>query len=256
MSEGCSHACAEGMAAISGHVSRRDVPIHLGFAVSMPPPRTGAMGARVGTYIQTGKGATLMFFRSVLAGLALSLPAIGFAQAPNLVAATYVGVEAGTGKVDLRCPANVGCSRVDSNLTLRAGHRFDSAWAFEVTYVHTDADWGLLGYNYSAQFTGFGIGATYTLPLGSSVNALARLGAASNELKLQPAVGFGGTNPGTLTTRSVKPYLGMGLSWQFARHWSTSLNADWTRADLRDTASGPKQSVTMRTLGAGIAFNF
>lgn len=195
-------------------------------------------------------------FRPVLAGLALALPALGYAQTPNLAAATYIDVEVGTGKVGLNCPANAGCSRVDSSGVIRAGHRFDPSWAFEVNYTHIDADWGVLGFNYSAAFSGFGVGAAYTLPLSDSVSTVLRLGAASNELKLQPAVGIGNTNPGTITTRSVKPYAGIALSWQFARHWSTSLNADWTRADLRETASGPKQAVTVRTLGAGIAFHF
>jgi len=197
----------------------------------------------------------LKFLRPVLAGLALGLPALAFAQA-NLAAANYIGVEVGTGKVSLRCPANVGCSRVDSNGIIRAGHKFDPSWAFEVTYFHTDADWGLLGANYSAAFTGFGLGAAYTLPLSDSVGAVLRLGGASNELKLQPAVGIGNTNPGTITTNSVKPYAGLALTWQFARHWSTSLNADWTRADLREIANGPKQTVTVRTLGVGIGFHF
>jgi hypothetical protein len=220
----------------------------------MPPQRPGATG--VGKRIYTNQGVALLSFRSVLAGLVMGLPAVGFAQAPNLAAASYIGLEAGTGRTSLRCPASTRCSRVDSNLTVRAGHRFDASWAFEVTYAHTDADFGLLDRSYSAEFTGFALGAAYTLPLADSVRALARFGAAANELKLQPAVGFGGSDPGTLTTRSVKPYLGLGLSWQFARHWSTSLSADWTRADLRETPSGPKQTVTVRTLGAGIAFNF
>jgi outer membrane protein assembly factor BamA len=198
----------------------------------------------------------LKSIRFAVAGLALSLPALGFAQAPNLAASTYIDLEVGTGKVGLNCPANAACSRVDSNLTVRAGHRFDSSWAFEVIYAHTEADWGLLGRNYSAEYTGFGLGAAYTLPLSDSVGAVLRLGGASNELKLQPAVGLTGTNPGTTTTHAVKPYLGLGLSWQFARHWSTSLNADWTRADLRDTPSSARQGVTVRTLGVGIAFNF
>ncbi len=198
----------------------------------------------------------MKYLRFVLGVTAIGLPAIGFAQAPNLAASTYLGVELGTGKVDLNCPSNKGCSRVDSNVTVRAGHRFDPSWAFEVTYAHTEADWGVLGYNYSAEFTGFGLGGAYTLPLASSFGATVRFGGSSNELKLQPAVGLSGSNPGTVTTRSVKPYVGLGLSWQFARHWSTSLSADWTRADLRETAAGAKQTVTVRTLGAGIAFNF
>ncbi|MFG6415294.1 outer membrane beta-barrel protein [Roseateles sp. DC23W] len=193
--------------------------------------------------------------RFVLAALAIGLPASGFAQA-NLAGANYIGVVVGTGKVGLNCPSGTRCSPVDTNRTLRAGHRFNESWAFEVAYAHTDADWGVLGYNYSAEFVGFSVGAAYTLPLSASVGALVRVGGASNELKLQPAVAFGQSNPGTLTTRSVKPYVGLGLSWQFARHWSTSFNVDLTRADLRETPNGSKQSVTVRTLGAGIALNF
>lgn len=188
----------------------------------------------------------------VLASLALGLPAQSRAQAPNLAAATYIGVEAGAGKVGLNCPASVGCSRVDTSLVVRVGHRFDSSWAFEVAYLHMDADWGVLIKNYSAEYTGFGLGAAYTLPLTASVGVLGRFGAASNELKLQPA----GFSAGTITTRSVKPYVGLGLQWQFAQHWSASLNADWTQGDVREVGGGAKQSVSVRTLGAGIAFNF
>ena len=195
--------------------------------------------------------------RTALACLALGLPTAAFAQAaPNLAAANYIGVQHGVGKVSLNCPADTGCSRVDSSHIVRAGHRFDPSWAFEVTYSHIDADWAFLNRNYAAEHTGFGLGAAYTLPLSGSVGALVRFGGASNELKLQPAVGLGSQNPGTISTTSVKPYVGFGVSWQFARHWSTSLNADWTRADLRETSGGAKQTVTVRMFGAGIAFNF
>lgn len=188
--------------------------------------------------------------------IAVGLPLAAQAQSPNLAGASYVGAEFGTGKVSLNCPANTGCSRVDASAVVRAGHRFDASWAFEVTYTHIDADWGFLGANYSAAFTGFGIGAAYTLPLSDSVNLVARAGGASNELKLQPAVGLTGKNPGTISTNSVKPYAGIGLSWQFARHWSANLGLDLTRADLRESSSSAKQGVTVRTAGAGVAFNF
>lgn len=204
---------------------------------------------------QANQGVLLKTIRLVLAGLALGLPAAGFAQA-DLAAANYVGVEIGTGKVSLNCPANTECSPVDTNQTYRFGHRFNPSWAMEVSYAHTDADWAFLGNRYSAKFTGFGVGAAYTLPLSSSVSALIRFGGSANELQLQPATRLGQSNPGTTTTRSVKPYVGLALSWQFARHWSTGLNADWTRADVRDAADSPKQAVTVRTLGAGIAFHF
>lgn len=193
--------------------------------------------------------------RSIFCSL-VCLPFAAQAQAPNLAAATYVAVEIGTGKVGLTCPTNTICSRVDSSGVVRAGHRFDPSWAFEVSYSHIDADWGILGANYSAEVTGFGLGAAYTIPLSERVSALVRFGGASNQLKLQPAVGIGAKNPGTISTRTVKPYVGLALSWQFAQHWSTSLNADWTRADARDAANSARQGVTVRTIGAGIAFNF
>jgi hypothetical protein len=204
----------------------------------------------------TNQGVALKFPRSVLAWLVLGLPAAVFAQAPQAVGATYIDAEVGTGKVGLRCPANTYCSRVDSSGVIRLGHRFDTSWAVELAYAHIDSDWGIFGRNYAAEVEGFGIGAAYTAPLSASVGARVRFGAAVNHLKLQPAVGFLDQDPGTVTTNSVKPYLGLSVSWQFARHWSTSLNADWTRADLRETAGGPKQTVTVRTFGAGMAFNF
>lgn len=198
-------------------------------------------------------------FRSTLiglAGVAAAACAAAQAQVPNLAGASYIGVQVGTGKVSLDCPANTPCSRVDASSVVRAGHRFDAAWAFEVTYSHIDADWGVLGANYSAEYTGFGVGAAYHLPVSNSVSLVARGGLASNELKLQPAVGLFGRDPGTLSTSSVKPYVGVALSWQFARHWSTSLNLDWTRADLREAPTGPKRAVSVQSAGVGLAFNF
>lgn len=220
----------------------------------LPLRRCLSSKARMASQLNQGV-LVLKTIHFVLAAFAVGLPASGFAQA-NLAGATYIGVELGTGKVGLNCPTGTECSPVDTNRTIRAGHRFSEAWAFEVAYAHTDADWGMLAYKYSAEYVGFSVGAAYTAPLSASVGALLRFGGASNELKLQPATGFGQSNPGTITTRSVQPYVGLGLSWQFAQHWSTSLNVDLTRADLRETPNGPKQSVTVRTLGAGIAFNF
>ncbi len=193
--------------------------------------------------------------RRVVALLAAILPAAAMAQAPQSNTA-YLSAEIGNGKVGLRCPADVYCSRVDSSGVLRAGYRLDPSWAVELSYKHVEADWGIWGYEYSAEVTGVGLGAAYTAPLSTYVSAVARLGITANKLELQPAVDVLSKNPGTLPTRSVKPYVGASLSWQFARRWSTSLNADWTRADLREVASGPKQTVTVRTLGAGIAFHF
>ncbi|WP_293505102.1 outer membrane beta-barrel protein [Roseateles sp.] len=139
---------------------------------------------------------------------------------------------------------------------MRVGHRFNASWAFEVSYATIDADRGLLARNYSAEFAGLGIGVAYSMPLSPSISAVLRAGGSSSELKLQPAVGLLSKNPGTITTRSFKPSAGLGASWQFARHWSASLNADWTRADLRDAPDGARQDVAVRMLGAGVAFNF
>lgn len=221
----------------------------------MPPGRIIASKVTVPGPMSS-RESLLKSIRLALAGLAVGLPSLVLAQSPNLAASTYIGVELGTGKVDLSCPARGGCSRVDSNLTVRAGYRFDPAWAFEVTYAHTSADWDFFTSNYSAEYVGFGVGAAYRLPVSTSVGAVLRFGGASNELKVRPAISGGDYIPATTTTHSVKPYVGLGLSWQIFNHWSANLGADWTRADLRDPTTTARQTVTVRTLGAGIAFNF
>jgi hypothetical protein len=194
--------------------------------------------------------------RTAIASLALGLPALAFAQAPDRAASTYISLEAGTGKVSVRCGAGEGCSPVDTSGVIRFGHRFDPSWAFEAAYTHIDADWGFFGYDRSAALSSFALGAAYSVPLTGSVDAVLRFGGAAHELELQRASAPFGANPGTTTTRSVKPYVGVALRWQFARHWSASLNADFTRGSLRDAADAPKQSASVRTLGLGIAFNF
>lgn len=138
-----------------------------------------------------------------VACLTASLPLLALAQSPNLVGATCLSAKFGTGKVGLTCPADTPCSRVDSNLVLRAGHRLDAAWAFEVADSHIDADWGFLGANDSAEFAGFGVGAAHHLPVSDGVTTLLRAGLASNEIKLHPAVGLGGKNAGTQSTSTA-----------------------------------------------------
>lgn len=200
--------------------------------------------------------STLRSIAVMLASAAASASVFAQSGATGAADNNYLGVQIGTGKVSLNCPANSTCSRVDSSSVVRLGHRFDPAWAAELTYSHIDADFNVFSSDYSAAYTGIGVGAAYRLSMSDSVQVIGRLGASANALKLQPAVAIGGKNPGTLSTRSVKPYLGVALSWQFARHWSTSLNLDWTRGNVRDAATAPKQSVTVRTAGVGVAFNF
>jgi len=195
----------------------------------------------------------LRSIRRVVAVLATILPAAAMAQAPE-ASAVYLSAELGTGKVGFSCSAGMDCSPVDSQLTLRAGYRIDASWAVEVMGSRiTGQFWGWSEY---ARFDGFGLGAAYTLPLSPQVHTLLRFGGAVNKLEYQADWDLFDDKPDVVTTRSVKPYVGVGLSWQFARRWSTSLNADWTWADMRHVANGPKERVGVRTLGAGIAFHF
>ena len=196
--------------------------------------------------------------RSVLAGLVMSASAAAWAQdARDPALSNYIGLEIGTGKVNLDCTGITFCSRVDSSGMIRFGHRFDPSWAVELTYAHLDGDWGLiLASNKSAQLTGYGIGAAYTLPVSDSVAFVARAGALSNRLEFQAESGLLDDWPAKVSTRSFKPYLGLAGSWQFARRWSLNVSADWTRASLRETANGAKGDVTVRLLNAGVGFHF
>ncbi len=192
--------------------------------------------------------------RRVVALLAAILPAAAMAQAPQANTA-YLSAEIGNGKVGLRCPAVDYCSREALHWALRAGYRVDASWAVEVKGASIGT--GFSGWPTTTEYTGVGLGAAYTLPLSPQVHTLLRFGGAFNRVEYQPDWNmFFDRKPDSATTRSVKPYVGLGLSWQFARHWSTSLNADWTWADMRYVANGPKERVGVRTLGAGIAFHF
>jgi len=196
----------------------------------------------------------LKLVRTVLAGFVISLPGITWAQsAPGDFLSNYLSVGVGTGKVDIDCAGATTCSRVDSSGTVRFGHRFDPSWAVELTFAHIDADWGVLFASRSAALTGYGIGAAYTLPLSDSLSLRLRAGVLSNQLKYQP--GFGSAS-GEISTRAVKPHLGVAGSWQFARRWSLNAGADWTRGDLRATPASAKQAVSIRMLEAGVSFYF
>jgi hypothetical protein len=82
---------------------------------------------------------------------------------------------------------------------------------------------------------------------------LLRAGAWSNRTTYQPDLGGGGQRN---TTTAVRPVVGLAGSWQFARHWSLNVNADFTRADVRSTPNGAKDSATVSVLTGGVAFHF
>lgn len=164
----------------------------------------------------------------------------------------YVSLEIGTGKVNIDCTGATLCSRVSGSAMVRFGHRFDPSWAVELTYAGRSG--GFL--SKYATFTGYGIGAAYTVPVSGSVAVVARAGAMSNHLWFHPEFDlFEPTSP-AVSTQSFKPYLGLSGSWQFARRWSLNVNADWTRASLRETPNGAKSDVTVRLLNAGVGFHF
>lgn len=195
--------------------------------------------------------------RFVLAGLIVAAPAAVWAQGGQAAApANYIDLSVGTGKVELDCTNVTLCSRVDSSSVVRLGHRFDPSWAMELSYGHIDADWGILGSRKSAKFNGYGVGAAYTLPVSDSLGVLARGGVWSNHLEFVGASALLGTPATKVNTNAVKPYVGVAGAWQFAQHWSLNISADWTRAALRETPNGAKSDVTVRLVGAGVAFHF
>lgn len=195
--------------------------------------------------------------RSVLAGLAVGLPAAVSAQtATEADLSNYISATLGSGKVGLHCPPNTSCSPVETSAAVRLGHRFDPNWAVELGYTDISADFSFLQ-RYSASVKSYSLGAAFTLPLSNSVSAQLRAGAASHRLRFQPPFSLGDVTPSSVSKTSVKPYVGLGASWQFARRWSAHVDADWSRADLRVGGSNnPDQTVSVRFYGAGVAFHF
>ncbi len=193
-------------------------------------------------------------FAALLAGASFAASAQAGADA---FLANYVATSYGTGKVELNCPPSTRCSPVDAAFALRLGHRFDPNWAIEAGYTDISSDFSLFIQQYSASVKAYSLGAAYTLPLSSSVGAVLRGGLSSNKLRFQPPFSPGDVRPHSVTTRSTKPYVGVAASWQFARRWSAHLDADWTRADMDVGGSNnPRQTLTVRFYGAGVAFHF
>ena len=160
----------------------------------------------------------MKFLRTALAGLLAGLSFAASAQvAVDPALANYVSTTYGTGKVGLNCPANTSCSPVDAAFAMRLGHRFDPAWAVELGYLDISSDFAILIQRYSASLKSYSLGAAFTLPLSNSVSAQMRAGLSSNKLRFQPPFSPGDVTPYSKTTNSVKPYVGVVASWQFAR---------------------------------------
>lgn len=200
----------------------------------------------------------MKFSHCLLAGLLGGVSFTASAQAgTDAFLANYIGTTYGTGKVELNCPADTRCSPVDAAFALRLGHRFDPAWAIEAGYTEISSDFSLFIQQYSASLKAWRLGAAYTLPLSNSISAVLRGGLSANKLRFQPPFSPGDVLPYSVTTRSTKPYVGVAASWQFARRWSAHLDADWTRADMDVGGSNnPRQTLTVRFYGAGVAFHF
>jgi len=200
----------------------------------------------------------LKFSRCLLAGLLGGVSFTAAAQGgSDALLANYVATSYGTGKVELNCPANTRCSPVDAAFALRLGHRFDAHWAVEVAYTDIASDFSLFVQQYSASLKAYSLGAAFTLPMSDKVSAVLRGGLSANKIRFQPPFSPGDVVPYSVITRSTKPYVGVAASWQFARRWSAHLDADWTRADMDVGGSNnPRQTLTTRFYGAGVAFHF
>ena len=165
----------------------------------------------------------------VLAGVSTSAMAQG----------GFVRFEAGSSRMSLE-----GDSEHDNAWSLRGGYAFNKNVAIEGFYSE-GFDKSQDGF--TAKLDGVGVGVVGKKNFGANDTGFfidGRVGIVRNNLK------FAISGVGEATDHSTKPYVGVGVGYDFSPQWGVSLNYDWNKVSAFDLNGNVK------TLTAGVEYRF
>lgn len=159
----------------------------------------------------------------------------------------YVGGAIGQGNVNADCTGVPNCSNHDTGYKLFGGYKFAPNIAGEVTYF----DFGRAkgsggGASVEMRGTGIGVGVAFLGDFAPQWSGAARLGIASNRMKLS-------TSPSTAldgTESSTNAYFGLGVGYEVTKGLQLNGAIDFSRGKFQG------DSGNLRLVSVGVTYAF
>lgn len=160
-------------------------------------------------------------------------------------AQTYVGGTLGESHLDIDCTGTTKCDNTDTGYKLYVGHKLSRSLAAEVSYLSFG----------KAKLTAGGVDVS--IETHALVAALALIGEISPELTATVRVGVADIDSratawgiGGSTEGHANGYVGLGMSYSFAKNWWVTVNADFSEMEYGGSSG------TIRLLSLGTQYNF
>lgn len=176
----------------------------------------------------------------------LAIAALSTLSANTAFAQTYVGGAIGQGHVNLDCAGVASCDKSDTGYKIFGGYKFTPNVAGEVTYF----DFGKAqasdnGASASIKGTGLGLGVAYFGDFAPQWSGVARLGIASNRVKVDttPTSSFVGSES------STNAYLGFGIGYEISKGLQLTGALDFSRAKYQGTSGNIRLATVGLTYG-------
>jgi OmpA-OmpF porin, OOP family len=159
----------------------------------------------------------------------------------------YVGAGIGQGHVNTDCSGVPECKNNDTGYKLYGGYKFTPNIAAEVTYFDfgkSKASGG--GASAELRGTGLGVGVAFLGDFAPQWSGVARLGVASNRMKLStnPNVGLDGSES------STNAYFGLGVGYEVTKGLKVTADLDFSRGKFQ----GETGNLRLVTVGLNYGF--
>lgn len=183
----------------------------------------------------------------------IALAAAAFANVASAQSQGYVGLQVGTSRSDIDCSGTTSCDKNDTGFKVFGGYKLTPEWAIELGY----SDLGKTKFSTGAvtgsvATTSLGLGVAYHLAFGNDWTGVARLGVASNQVKLSGTVN--GLGSASDSKRKAEPYLGLGVGYALTKQVSLTGNWDWTQGEYSNAGGSIKPKYNVFSLGVNFAF--
>lgn len=199
-----------------------------------------------------------MMMKVMLVGTLACMAGLASAQ-------TYVGAAIGSAKHKIDCSGTVSCDLRDTVVKLYAGQRVNEWVHAEAAFIRFGEaklrgpavfDDQLVGIDLTQRAQALALAAAFRHEFQPGLQGVARIGAAVVHGKASVrAVIVGGPADGVVVTASssettVRPYIGLGLSYRFLPNWNATLDYDRTSVSIDGDSNG------VQAFMAGLAYQF
>lgn len=191
-----------------------------------------------------------------VAAMLVSLATAGHAQSESATSfpRAYFGATVGASAYSLDCAGFSSCDDTDTGYKAYAGLRLMRPLAVEVSYIDFGKATGAYYYGYY-YYTNFSIEAhAWTLSAAGQLSFTQNL-TGIGRLGLANVTATETSNGRSVSTTSIKPYLGLGLTYAFAPHLRGVASADFTSGEV-DYGNGVKDNGSMGLFSVGLQFDF